>query len=142
MSKIQIIGNLYTIVKMDVHAISSNFFDGVVEVEGWKTYKTNPPRDIAFSFEIDINDPEFVKQAEKFQRDVLEKSAEIKIKNGSVKYCYKRGEATFTLGILRNTVIVLRRGAAPECLREALSDMFCFDKDSSEEAVFNHHEGK
>ena len=136
------IGNLYTIVHMDVSAISSNFFDGVVEVEGWKSRKTSPPRDIAFTFEVDIKDPEFIKRAEKFQQDVLEKSAEIEIKNGSVKYSYRHGEATFTMGILRNAVIVLKHKTAPECLREVLSDMFCFNEDSSEEAVFNHYESK
>lgn len=127
---------VFTTINLNARIISSNYFDETVEVEVW----TDRPfsglskfPELKFSFQVDEKDSDFLRSAEQFQQDVvtLDRSVRIKVKNGSVRYSYHRGEAIFILG---SVTIILTNTTAPEYLREALSDMFCLDFEVSEDA--------
>ena len=120
--------DLRTAIQLDISSFEPNYFDSIVEV--YTRIYSGSKVNLKFAFEVDINDFDFIRKTEKFQQDVLKKSAQIELKNGSIKYVCKTGEVTFTLG---NNIIILTNKNAPECLREALSEMFCFDNDTSEE---------
>lgn len=82
-------------------------------------------------FDFDIPEGTNKKELRAFSDDVLTGSAFITIGDTHIDYNYYSSEVVFILG--KKNHITLRHDNAPECLREALSDMFMGDEESESE---------
>ena len=81
-------------------------------------------------FDFDIPEGANKKELRAFSDDVLSGSAFITIGDTHIYYNYYPSEVVFIIN--GKNYIILKHDCTPECIREALSDMFMSDEEESE----------
>ena len=116
-------------INMTINFMESTNENGNIQVRTGYT-GANSDNGCRIEFGFDIPEGANKKEMQKFSDNVLRGSAYITIGSTTIDYNYYSGEVVFILKGKNH--ISLKHDNAPECLREALSDML-MDEDESED---------